>query len=53
MKKNKEKITIRKEFEVDFVCNKGNRRYYIQSAYALPKEEKNKSRAKIAYKHQR
>lgn len=38
--KNKEKVTIRKEFEVDFVCNKGNKRYYIQSAYALPTEEK-------------
>lgn len=38
--KNKEKVTIRKEHEVDFVCNKGNKRYYIQSAYSLPSEEK-------------
>ncbi len=38
--KNKEKVTIRKEYEVDFVCNKGNKRYYIQSAYPLPSEEK-------------
>lgn len=38
--KNKEKVTIRKEYEVDFVCNKGNKRYYIQSAYSLPSEEK-------------
>lgn len=22
--------------EVDFVCNKGNKRYYIQSAYSIP-----------------
>lgn len=26
---------IRKQLEVDFVCNKGSKRYYIQSAYAL------------------
>ena len=26
--------------EVDFVCNQGYKRYYIQSAYALPTEEK-------------
>ncbi len=38
--KNKENITIRKEFEINFVCNKGNKRYYIQSAYAMPTEEK-------------
>ena len=31
---------IRKQLEVDFVCNKGSKRYYIQSAYALPDEEK-------------
>lgn len=28
--------------EVDFVCNQGYKRYYIQSAYALPTEEKMK-----------
>lgn len=26
--------------EVDFVCNKGSRRYYIQSAFLIPDEEK-------------
>lgn len=26
--------------EVDFVCNKGSRRYYIQSAFSIPDEEK-------------
>ncbi len=26
--------------EVDFVCNQGCRRYYIQSAYSMPTEEK-------------
>ena len=30
----------RKHLEVDFVANKGDRRYYIQSAYALPDEAK-------------
>lgn len=30
----------RTQLEVDFVCNKGSRRYYIQSAYALPTDEK-------------
>ena len=31
---------IRKQLEVDFVCNKGSKRIYIQSAYALPDKEK-------------
>lgn len=31
---------IRKQLEVDFVCNMGSRRYYIQSAYAIPDEDK-------------
>ena len=30
----------RKQLEIDFVCNKGSKRYYIQSAYALPDQEK-------------
>lgn len=30
----------RSTLEVDFVCNQGYKRYYIQSAYALPTEEK-------------
>lgn len=33
------KVT-RKQLEVDFVCNLGSLRYYIQSAYSLPDEEK-------------
>jgi len=32
----------RKQFEVDFVCNMGSKRYYIQSAYRMPDEEKMK-----------
>lgn len=31
---------IRKQLEIDFVCNKGSKRYYIQSAYAIPDQEK-------------
>lgn len=30
----------RKQFEVDFVCNMGSSRYYIQSAYRMPDEVK-------------
>lgn len=31
---------IRKQYEVDFVCNKGSKRYYVQSAFAIPDNEK-------------
>lgn len=31
---------VRKQLEVDFVCNLGMKRYYIQSAYSMPNEEK-------------
>ena len=31
-----------KHLEVDFVCNKGNQRYYIQSAFSIPDAEKMK-----------
>lgn len=33
---------IRKQLEIDFVCNKGSKRYYIQSAYAVPNQAKMK-----------
>lgn len=38
--KDAEGKVIRKQLEVDFVCNLGSSRYYIQSAYALPDEAK-------------
>ena len=38
--KNNYGKTIRKQFEVDFVCNKASKRYYIQSAYGMLTEEK-------------
>lgn len=31
---------VRKRLEVDFVCNRGNQRYYIQSAFAIPDGDK-------------
>jgi len=33
-------VSQRKQLEVDFVCNQGSKRYYIQSALRLPTEEK-------------
>ena len=36
--KNHEGKIVRKQLEVDFVCNLGSSRYYIQSAYSLPDE---------------
>lgn len=38
--KNEEGKSQRKQLEVDFVCNEGNKRCYIQSALRLPNEEK-------------
>ncbi len=35
--------TAKKQLEVDFVCNKGSKRYYIQSAYMLSDEQKRES----------
>lgn len=38
--KNEEGKWQRVTLEVDFVCNLGSRRYYLQSAYRLPDDEK-------------
>lgn len=38
--KDKDGKVIRTQLEVDFVCNLGSSRYYIQSAYSLPDEAK-------------
>lgn len=32
--------SVRKRLEVDFVCNRGSKRYYIQSAFAIPDAQK-------------
>lgn len=39
-KKEKNGNVTRNYLEVDFICNQGYKRYYIQSAYSLPDEEK-------------
>ena len=38
--RDKDGVQKRINYEIDFVANKGNRRYYIQSAYRLDSEEK-------------
>lgn len=38
--RDKNGVRERQYLEVDFVCNFGSRRYYIQSAYRIPTEEK-------------
>lgn len=38
--KDKNGKVIKKQLEVDFVCNLGSARYYIQSAYSLPDKAK-------------
>lgn len=38
--KDENGTSYRKQLEVDFVCNKGSRRCYIQSALNLPSQDK-------------
>jgi predicted AAA+ superfamily ATPase len=38
--KDENGVSVRRQLEVDFVCNKGSKRCYIQSAYSLPTAEK-------------
>lgn len=38
--KNESGKSIKTNLEIDFVCNKASKRYYIQSAFALPDENK-------------
>ena len=38
--RNEQGVSTRKYLEVDFVCNKGYDRLYVQSAYAMPTQEK-------------
>lgn len=40
--KNTENKTEKKHLEVDFVATKGSEKYYIQSAFAMPTDEKRK-----------
>ena len=39
-------VSVRKQLEVDFVCNQGSQRYYIQSALRLPSEEKREQKVR-------
>lgn len=39
-KQNKEGNLVQSQHEIDFVCNQGSRRYYIQSAYKMLNEDK-------------
>lgn len=41
-KRNENGKQEKKQLEIDFVANLGSRRYYIQSAFSLPDEEKEK-----------
>jgi len=34
--------SVRKQLEIDFICNKGDQKYYIQSAFRMDTEEKEK-----------
>ncbi len=36
----KDSKTVKKQLEVDFICNKGSKKYYIQSAYMMGTGEK-------------
>lgn len=38
--KNENGKSVRIQAEVDFVCNKADQRYYIQSAFSIPDQEK-------------
>ena len=37
---NEKGNSVRIQLEIDFVCNKGSKRYYVQSAYAIPDQAK-------------
>ena len=40
IEKGKDTKPVKKQLEVDFICNKGSKKYYIQSAYMLDTEAK-------------
>ncbi len=44
--KNKRHQSFRKQLEIDFVVNAGNDKYYIQSAFSMPSEEKRRQEKK-------
>ena len=40
--KNENGSSVKKQLEIDFVCNQGSKRYYIQSALNIDDDEKRK-----------
>ncbi len=40
LEKDKNGKPIKKQLEIDFICNKGYKKYYLQSAYMLSTQEK-------------
>lgn len=38
--KNERGMTLKKQLEIDFVCTRGQKKYYVQSAYSLPDSAK-------------
>lgn len=40
VERNQEGKVVRKQLEVDFICNLGSKRYYIQFFYSIPDKEK-------------
>lgn len=48
--RNKDGQQQRSNLEVDFICNLGSRRYYIQSAYRMESEEKSEQERKSLLK---
>ena len=38
--KDENGTTVKKQLEIDFVCNQGSKRYYVQSALNIDDEEK-------------
>lgn len=43
----KEGKAVKKQLEVDFICNKGSKKYYIQSAYILGTAEKMEQESRL------
>ena len=48
--KNKEGKSQRNQLEVDFIANKGNKRFYIQSVLSVSEEEKRKKETNSLYR---
>ncbi len=44
---DKEGKAIRKQYEVDFVANQGSQRYYIQSAFMMPADAKERQESAV------